>query len=440
MTFRFRGAATWRRRRALGGGCPSTPRRRRRHRGRFALFAQSSRQVQDGGYSANTSDIIANLTLQSAGNDDGGFEYALDVRGANYSGGFTQRQVSIYNAYVGFRSAGGQLRPPGRPDVAQRPRGAGVGRRVRSSSIGRVKRRTAGRFRFGLFAGGEPDPFQAKLVNGVRKAGGYVALDGDLGRRHVLGFVTIKNQGLTEREVVTLLNFIPVGRRFFMYQAAEYDLKGPGGTDKKGLNYVFVNARWAPSDVVDFQATYHHGLSIDARTITNDELNGQPVDSRLLTGFLFESVGGRVTVSVSRRTRVWAGYYRDRNNMDSTATGSDQRRLLGREHPRQRPRLHGLGQPLGPHGKPLRLLVRLPRGRASGGRSTCRPTTQPRSRCCRSRTPAGLRWSPRPESKRYSLSSTVNLNRTLSLLLTADHSLLDTGRDNRAMLGFVVRF
>lgn len=437
MTFRFRGAATGAAAALLAAvsvdAQTPTP-----AWGRFALFAQSSRQVQDGGYSANTSDIIANLTLQSAGNDDGGFEYALDVRGANYSGGFTQRQVSIYNAYVGFRSAGGQfglrvgqmwLNDLGALGSVA---GAQFEYRARQTSA-------AGRFRFGLFAGGEPDPFQAKLVNGVRKAGGYVALDGDLGRRHVLGFVTIKNQGLTEREVVTLLNFIPVGRRFFMYQAAEYDLKGPGGTDKKGLNYVFVNARWAPSDVVDFQATYHHGLSIDARTITNDELNGQPVDSRLLTGFLFESVGGRVTVSVSRRTRVWAGYYRDRNNMDSTATGRINAgfwagNILGsgldfmvsdNRSDRTGSRYDSWYVSLG----------------ASLGRAVYLSADYTTSLSVLSFTDAGgAQVESRPESKRYSLSSTVNLNRTLSLLLTADHSLLDTGRDNRAMLGFVVRF
>jgi len=406
--------------------------------GRFALFLQGSRQVQDTGLSTNMSDVIGNLTIRSASNDDGGFEYAIDARGANYTGAFEQREVSVYDAYVGYRAAGGgfglRLGQMWLNDLGSLGSVAGALVEYRAH-----EQSAAGRFRLGLFAGAEPDTFQAGLVNGVRKTGGYVALDGDLGRRHVLGFVTIKNQGLTEREVATTLNFVPVGRRFFLYQAAEYDLKGPGGTANKGLNYMFVNLRWAPTDVFDFQGTYHHGLSVDARTITNDELQGKPVDPRLVTGFLFESAGGRLTVNLLRRLRVWAGYYNDRNNVDSSATGRVSAGLWA-------------GNILG---SGLDLMVSDNRWNRTGSRFDSWYTSLGASlsravylsvdyttslSILSFTSTGGVVVESRPETKRYSFSSTINVSRALSLLLTAERFLEDTGHEDRAMAGFVLRF
>ena len=68
------------------------------------------------------------------------------------------------------------------------------------------------------------------------------------------------------------------------------------------------------------QVTYHHGRSIDARSITEDMLNGRPVPSRTLDGFLFESIGARVTVEVAKGVRVFGGYGQDKNDRDADAT------------------------------------------------------------------------------------------------------------------------
>ncbi len=406
--------------------------------GRFSLFGQSSSQTLDNGLKVNTTDVISNLTLQSASNDQGGFEYAVDVRGANYSGAFQQNQVSIYNAYIGVRSAGGgfglRLGQMWINDLGALGAVGGALAEYKAQQPSPL-----GRFRLGLFAGLEPDPFNAAFATGVRKSGGYVAFDGDLGRRHVLGYVTIRNNGMEERRVATMLNFIPVGRQFFLYQAAEYDLKGPAGTGKAGLNYFFANLRYAPSAVIEFQGLYHHGLSIDARTITNDELNGKPVDPRLLTGFLFESAGGRVTVSVTRQTRVWIGYYRDRNNVDATPTG----------------RVQGGFWATNVFGSGLDFTVsdnRMDRTAnhfdswytslgASLGRAVYVSVDYTTSLSVLSFTDSGgVTIESRPQTKRYSVSSTINLSRVLSFLLTAEQFKEDASRENRMMLGFVVRF
>ena len=65
---------------------------------------------------------------------------------------------------------------------------------------------------------------------------------------------------------------------------------------------------------LEFQGLYHHGLSIDTRTIAQDILNGRPVDPRALDGFLFGSVGGRVTIEPVRGLRFWGGYSQEKGS------------------------------------------------------------------------------------------------------------------------------
>jgi len=67
----------------------------------------------------------------------------------------------------------------------------------------------------------------------------------------VLGFVTLKNASLTERSVLTTTNFVPVGQKFFLYQALEYDMKAPAGQGNPGLTYFFTNARVSPTTLID---------------------------------------------------------------------------------------------------------------------------------------------------------------------------------------------
>ncbi len=406
---------------------------------RFSLFAETARLKDNAtGFASSTTDEFANLTIQSASNDNGGLGYAVDVRQANYSGAFQPSQTSIYNVYVDYRSTGGnfgvRLGQMWLNDLGALGSVGGALLEYRPTQTSKL-----GRFRFGLFSGLEPEPFNAAFVSGVRKSGAYAALDGELGRRSVLGYVTIKNQGMTERQVATMLNFLPVGTKFFVYQAAEYDLKGPAGTGKSGLNYIFANMRYAPSNVIDFQGMYHHGLSLDARSITNDELAGRPVDSRLLDGFLFESVGGRVTVSVTPRFRVWGGYYRDRNNVDATATGRIQAGLW-------QTNLFGSG---------LDITVsdnRTDRTAnhydswytslgANLGRSVYVSVDYTTSLSVLSFTDSGgVVVESRPQTKAYSFNSTINLSRVISLILTAQRFKEDTGTDDRVLFGFTLRF
>jgi hypothetical protein len=79
-------------------------------------------------------------------------------------------------------------------------------------------------------------------VSGVKKFGGYFALEGSGTQRSVVGYVNVRNHDLTERSVLSFTNYIPVKQSVFVYQAAEVDLSGPGGEGEGGLTYFFVNA------------------------------------------------------------------------------------------------------------------------------------------------------------------------------------------------------
>jgi hypothetical protein len=64
-----------------------------------------------------------------------------------------------------------------------------------------------GTVRFGALGDLEPSPLDLQYVSGVRKAGGYVAYDGPGPRRHVLGYVQVRNESVIERSVLTTANF-----------------------------------------------------------------------------------------------------------------------------------------------------------------------------------------------------------------------------------------
>ena len=68
-----------------------------------------------------------------------------------------------------------------------------------------------------------------QMISSRVQFGVYGALDGAAGRRHSLGYIRVTDRSLTERAVISALNFVPVSRSFFLYQASEYDLVRPAG-------------------------------------------------------------------------------------------------------------------------------------------------------------------------------------------------------------------
>jgi hypothetical protein len=289
--------------------------------GRIAFFGNGSTTSRDGGADSSFSELIANVTFESPTGDAVNYEYRADVRLAGYPGMSDRvRRVSIYDAYAGVRLMGGRLGVRGGQMWLTDLGGLG--------SIGgamvefrQTKRDTGGRFRAALFGGLEPRIMDVGYEDQVLKVGGLFAYDGAGMRRHVVGFVHVSDNGMTERSVFTFTNFLPVHKRVFVYQAAEYDVAGPGVEGAGSLTYFFVNGRYVVNDHVELQGLYHRGRSIDSRSIVRDQLDGRPVDPKALDGMRFESITGRVTVTLFRNVRIYGGVGQDRNNRDDQPSG-----------------------------------------------------------------------------------------------------------------------
>lgn len=287
--------------------------------GRLSFFVNAAR-LAGPTTTQSRADYVTTVTYGLPDRATDGVDYGVDLRFAQPTGTATDRRLSLYDGYVGVRFHNGAMRVRGGQmwltDLGALGAVAG-GLFEYQPKIPSA----AGRLRVGGFGGLEPDMYHPGYAEGVRKYGGYAVLEGAGGRRHVAGWIQLNHGGLTERSVLSVTNFLPLQSRVFIYQALEYDLTGPGGQGTGGLSYFFLNARATASPRVELQGLISRGRSVDARTITTDLLSGRVVTPTALEGLLYESVGGRVTVTVAPGVRTYAGYTRDRNNRDSDPTG-----------------------------------------------------------------------------------------------------------------------
>lgn len=405
--------------------------------GRFALFTNYSTRERTDGDKTDFTEIIAMFSI--SGDQPGGiFEYAFDGRVATYPSAERDERISIYEAFVGLHSKDrrwnlrlGQMWLGELGGLASVGGLWGEYRMPNPTSIGR--------WRFGFFAGLELAPYELEYLDQIQKAGVYAALDGDHGRQHILGYVRIRNHGYTERSVVIFNNFIPFGKKVTLYQALQYDTEGPAGLGDADLSYIFANLRWRISRIVEIQGTYHQGQSVDARTITDDIINGRPVDPSRLDGLLFESARARIMVRPLRWLNVWAGYANDRNNRGDDSSNRIQLGVSAR-------RLFGV---------PLDLTITSSQtdrgedsydsmwasiGYAIGPRVYLSLDYNDTLSVYHYGDGEGGTIEVRPNSKRLSLSGNININRTFSLLITLEHTDHSDFTESRALTGLIIRF
>ncbi len=280
----------------------------------------ASRQWDDGARQRDT-ELSTAITLESPRTEENGVEYGLQLRHTRVASGRRPDRVSIYDGFVGGRVGGSvQLRVRGGhmwlPDLGTMGSLAG-------GLIEIAQRREPGGsgVRVGAFSGLEPRTYDTGYVPEVRKQGAYVAYESGYQRRHVVGYTSVRQGDLNERSVLSAINFVPAGRSFFAYQAAEFEVKGPaGGAADSGLSYFLTNVRVSPSPKLQLLGSYNRGRSIDARRLAEDVINGRPLTAQAVEGLQYESMGGRVTVEVAPRARVYAGYTQSRNNRDDVST------------------------------------------------------------------------------------------------------------------------
>ena len=227
--------------------------------------------------------------------------------------------------------------------------------------------------------------------------------------------------------------------RVFIYQTAEYDLTGPAGQGKGGLTYMLMNAHASLNERIDVQGLYHRGRSIDARAITDDVLNGRALQPGALDGLLFESAGGRLTARVTSTVRINAGYTRDRNNHDSSATGrltvgasTSNLAQTGIDVSVSESRIHR------PTGQYNSLYASV--GRQIGSRVYFSGDYSSSVSIARFTRSDGLTIETRPHTRQLTFSGVVTLTRSLSLLMTGEHTRDDDTSDVRVLSGLNVRF
>ena len=174
-------------------------------------------------------------------NATNGLEIGLDVRQSRWLTGAHPDRLSLYTGFVGTRVGGetgvrlraGHMWLPdlgtigniagGLVEIAQRP----------SSTKTRV--------RVGGFMGLEPKSWDVGYAPDVRKGGVYAAVQRGYLQRHVIGYTRVQQGSMTERSVLSTTNFLPMGRAVNVYQAAEYEVRGPaqGAAQRSAGSHTF---------------------------------------------------------------------------------------------------------------------------------------------------------------------------------------------------------
>ncbi len=300
------------------GTASSTTPPKPRPTGRISVYQGTWTDTPTDGESVTSNELITQLTFNAPETEEDGVDYGVNFRHAGMNNGRRPNRVSLYEGWAGARLASGHARVRGGHlwlnDLGAL--GSLAGGVFEWRGAPGSEKQGIGRFRVGGFAGLEPKVFDTGYYDGVKKYGVYGALDGDYGRRHSVGYVQVKDRSITERSVVSTMNFIPVKRGFFLYQGAEYDLVQPAGQARKGLNYFYTNARGNIGSKLQLQGTYNRGRSVDTRGLADDVLNGRPISQTTAQGLAYESIGGRVTVTPISRVSLYASRSQDKSNRE----------------------------------------------------------------------------------------------------------------------------
>ena len=407
--------------------------------GRMTVYFTSGLTKEAGAPTddATFNEVITSMTWRSPEAKDGGPEFAFDGRGAAYPGMERKSRMSVYDGYVGFSTEGGRVLVRGGQMWLNDLGGVGS----LAGGLVEVRRKSSPngtRMRIGAFSGVEPSTMEISFVPNVRKTGGYVAFEGGTARRQVVGYVNVRNQGLTERSVVTFTNFLPVGRKLFLYQAGEYDLVGVAGNGGRRLSYFLNNARVSAGSRIELQGTYHRGRSVDTRSLALDVLQGAAVSTRRVEGLFYESVGGRVWVTVVPHVRLNAGYSSDRTNSTDTRTrryqlGGSAWNLSGFDVYVTRTSIAATTRTYSAWDVSV--------GRNLGTRLYVTGDYSTNLSSVRLIDDRGLfTLEHRPRTRRYEVSTLANLTRRYSLLFTVDRTQDSEVTEQRYLAGLTIRF
>jgi hypothetical protein len=402
------------------------------------VHAYTAGRDVDGLGTLRDAEVSTSAVLETSDVEGSGVELGLDLRHSRWLTDGRADRLSLYNGFVGTRIGGTTgVRVRGGhmwlPDLGTMGALAG--------GLVEVERRHTGgtKLRVGGFAGLEPNFFDMGYAPGVRKYGGFAAFESGYLRRHVAGLTIVRQASMTERAVLAFTNFVPAGRTAYIYQAAEFEVRGPAqGAVSPGLSYFLTNVRVTAAPRVELLGSYNRGRSLDARRLTADLLNNRALTAHDLEGLRYEGGSGRITIEPVRGVYAYASYARDRTNRDDASTG---RVTLGAHAGN----IVGSGfdasfssgrteRPSGPyHSRYVSI------GRSIGRSAYVSADYSTSLSVLRFQRSDGLLIETRPWMRRLSASGSVTMSRHISLLCTVDRTVDDALREIRVLAGLSYR-
>jgi hypothetical protein len=189
---------------------------------------------------------------------------------------------------------------------------------------------------------------------------------------------------------------------------------------------------------VELQGTYNRGRAISVRQLTDDVLNGRPLTTQAIDGLRYETVGGRVSVRITRQFEVNGGYARDRNNREDEATGRLTLGAYATNVFQTGLDLSGsdarIDRPTGPyHSRYVSV------GRSVGRSCYVSADYSSSLAVIRFIRSDGVTIETRPRTRRWSGNVSVTINRQFSLMAIADHTADEGLKDLRVMTGLTWR-
>jgi hypothetical protein len=406
--------------------------------GRVSFHVNTATHSTPGESPWSDTELWTGVDFHTPESEAAGPEFGLDLRHSIYPGTGREQRVSLYDGFAGLRMGGTrQLRV--RAGHMWVPELGSIGALAGGLAEVRLASSEQSRIRIGAFSGLEPVLYDTGYESGVRKHGGYLAIERGFLRRSLIGYTLIRQGSMTERSVVTTTNYVPVGKSFFLYQAAEIDVQGPAdGTASRGLSYFLANGRMTATRRIELLGTYNRGRALDARTLTGDLRNGRPLTAEAIDGLRYESAGTRMTVEVVPQIHVYAGYSRDRNNRDDAATnrvtlGGHAADVLRRGFDVS---LSGsrMERPTGPYHSMFASI-----GRNIGRTLYVSADYSTSLAVVRFVGLDGIAIESRPSMRRISGTGSATIARDLSLLVTVDYSRDDQVDETRLLAGLSFR-
>ena len=419
----------------------ATPQSTGRMSGRVSVHTDTARRDMEGAGPQNETMVTTAATFETteSADDPNGLEFGLDVRQSRWLAGAHPDRLSLYTGFVGTR-VGGDTGVRVRAGHMWLPDLGTIGNVAGGLiEIAQKPSSTQTRFRAGGFMGLEPKSFDVGYVPDVRKQGVYLAVQRGFLQRHVVGYTRVQQGSMIERSVLSTTNFLPIKRVVNVYQAAEYEVRGPAqGTAQRGLSYFLANVRATPLAGIELLGTYNRGRALDARQLTADLISGRPLTQQAVDGLKYESAGGRVTVEPIRNVHAYVSYARDRNNRDDVPVaretfGGQASNILssGLDASFSDARIARSSGPY--HSRYMSI------GRGIGRAAYASFDYSTSLSVIRFERFDGVIIETRPSTRRWSGSGTVNVSRAVSLMFTLDRTTDDAVRDLRILTGLSYR-